>query len=112
MRYTMQRGKHVVKAGEVCGNLRQEVQIAGKTKRVGLPTKVWEDVMSVGFAAHPVGELVDAGKKTSRIIWARVPTQSDGREAMVLWHNHLVDLCRMTGREFRSLLAKNFRAEE
>ena len=75
MRYTMQRGKHVVKAGEVCGNLRREVQIAGKTKRVGLPTQVWEDVTSAGFAAHPVGEHVGAGKKTSRIIWARVPVR-------------------------------------
>ena len=74
--------------------------------------KGMEDVMSAGFAAHLVGELEDAGKKTSRIIWARVPTQSDGREALVLWHNHLVDLCCMTGREFRSLLAKNIRAEE
>ena len=27
MRYTMQRAKHVVTAGEVCGNLRREVQV-------------------------------------------------------------------------------------
>ena len=61
--------------------------------------------MSAGVAAHPVGELVDAGTKTSRIICARVSTQSDGREAMVPWDSHLVDLCRKTGLEFRSLCA-------
>ena len=30
----------------------------------------------------------------------------DGREAMVVWHNHMVVLCGITGRDMRKLLAK------
>ena len=77
-----------------------------KKKRLGLPQKVWEDVMTAALAQYPVGELLGAGTSKSRVKWNRPPTAEDGREAMVKWHNQLVDMCRLTGREVRALLPK------
>ena len=45
VRYTVLKGKIEVKASEISQNLRHVVETGGKKQRVGLPTKVWEQVM-------------------------------------------------------------------
>ncbi|CAK0904465.1 unnamed protein product, partial [Prorocentrum cordatum] len=104
VRYTSQRG--VVKCSEICGNLRREVMVNGRKKHLGLPQKVWEDVMAAALAQHPVGDLLEAGAPRSRVKWHAPPSAEAGREAMVKWRNLLVDMCRLTGREVRVLLQR------
>ncbi|CAK0801158.1 unnamed protein product [Prorocentrum cordatum] len=106
VRYTLQRGKGVVKCSEICGNLRREAMVNGRKKRLGLPQKVWEDVMAAALAQCPVGDLLEVGTPRSRVQWRAPPSAAAGREAMVKWHNLLVDMCRLTGREVRALLQR------
>ena len=106
VQYTAMRGKTEVKCAEVCQNLRRNVQFGEKTKRLALPQEVWEQVMRAGLGQHPIGRLVDIGTRTSRVVWDTPPTPAEGRDAMVVWHNHLVDLCGVTGRDMRKFMAK------
>ena len=106
VQYTALRGKQEVKCGEVCHNLRHNVLCGGRTKRQALPQDVWDEVMKAGLLQYPVGRLVDVGTKSSRVFWNVPPSPEDGRDAMAVWHNHWMDLCGMSGRDARKLLAK------
>lgn len=108
MQKTVLRGKPVVKYSEICDLLRRDVpgvaNPAKKTKQ-GFPKRVWEDVMHAGLALYPIGILKDAGSAKSRVEFYEPPTETSGEARLAIYHNMLVDLCRVGGRQFRQLLA-------
>ena len=96
VQYTAMRGKEEVKCA----------LIGEKVRRVALSQEVWEEVMNAGLSQHPVGRLVEVGKKTSRVVWDTPPSPEWRWDAMVACHNHLVDLCGISGRVMRKLSTK------
>ena len=100
MQRTIQKGKPVVLARDICQNIRRK---AGNKGQI-FPQKAWEEVMKAGFAPFPVGKLMDEATRKSAVQLAAPPT--DDRERMVQYHNMLVDLCRVTARQLTTLLHK------
>jgi hypothetical protein len=109
MKKTVLRGKSKVSAKEVCDAIRSSVpnpQDTSKKRKVALPRRAWEEVMTAGFAKYPVGKLVNAGAADAHVQFAAPPAQDATRAAKVRYHNMLVDLCQVSLRQFTTLLAQ------
>jgi hypothetical protein len=70
---TIMRGKVSVTSKEICDGMRHK----GKLR---YPNKAWEEVMRAGFAQFPVGRLIDAGTRTSRVLLSQWPGSSSTPE--------------------------------
>ena len=103
---TDMRGWQEVTSADVCQNLRHNAHLAETVRRVALPQEVWEEVLKAGLSQHPVSRLMDVGKQTLRVVWDTPPSPGQGRDAVVDWHNHLVDLCGIRYVDMRQRLRK------
>eukprot|EP00973_Karenia_brevis_P068500 9527575-Karenia_brevis.AAC.1 len=101
--------KGIVNSKGFCDNWRRSVTEqakgegkSGKRRRVAFPREVWEEVMKAGLIQYPVGRLENAGNSQPRVVFSAPPTGD--RDAQVIFHNMLMDLCQISGRRFSSLL--------
>ena len=107
MKRTVEVGRVEVKWSLICNNIRlsQPKNAAGaKRVRVCFPKEAWEAVMEAGFEQHPVGKLVGKGTKESRVVFSQLPPEQASSSDKVFYHNHMVDLCRVTRRSFEQKL--------
>lgn len=99
MQRTVLNGKAKVSVNEMCGKIRRK---EADGKRPGVPKDVFEEVMVAGFAQYPIGKLVDQGRASARVLFSAPPTED--RDARTKYHNMLVDLCRVSLRQFSKAL--------
>ena len=103
---TVQLGKPVVTWPMVQNKLRKVVEDdKGTKKRCGVSKRQWETVMETACKHFPIATMQHVGDKSVQVTCFAPPPQAAGRNRCVYYHNLLMDCCRVTGREFRQLLA-------
>ena len=102
---TAQLGKPVVTWPMVQNKLRKVVEDKGTKKRGGVSKRQWETVMETACKHFPIATMQHVGDKSVQVTFCAPPPQAAGRNRCVYYHNLLMDCCRVTGREFRQLLA-------
>ena len=109
-REVMQRlilqGRSVIDVHKFCSNLRcLRADADGVRRKMSFPKKAFEEVVKAAFAQYPVGKLLHAGSSRSCVQLSAPPTGDDSRAEKVLYHNMLVNLCRVSCRQFTEKLA-------